>query len=302
MLVYFIHITQSIKLTVTTLLVIKSNIIIRCRLQLQCLINVSFPLKMTEMNADTRNIMIIGKLGAGKSHSGNGILGKKYFDSKQSFSLVTKECTCKSATRNDLHYRIVDTPGLNLSANMQKEINVKRDIRKCLMSTSPGFHAIVFVLSASERMTKEITRFIDDILGRHAYDHMIIIITKLKNDSDTLKKLMTEYPAVIELEKKCSNRLVIFGDDPENIPEECVKNFDDILSNLIKQNISLKKQFFSHGFNDRTRKILEENNKDKKNVEDNKASKIGHIKAAKEIRTISVADRPSFLTRLCNIL
>lgn len=204
-----------------------------------------------------RNIIIIGNLGAGKSHSGNGILGKHVFESKRCWSLVTKRSTYGSCERNGLNYHVFDTPGINPSPNMQKEYDVKTEIRRCLMCISPGFHAIVLVLSADERITKDVTELLDDILTDNAYEYMIIVISKLENDNDALEELMDEHHRLIELYKKCGRRLVIFGNDQETIPIQCVEKFDDILTELIKKNRDSRKEFYTDKYAGEARKILE---------------------------------------------
>ena len=61
---------------------------------------------------------------------------------------------CGSATRNELKYRVLDTPGIYcLNIDDQKNIDIFTEIKRCLFCTSPGFHALVVVLSADERMT-----------------------------------------------------------------------------------------------------------------------------------------------------
>lgn len=216
----------------------------------------------SEAPLSKRNIIIIGNIGAGKSHCGNGILGKREFESKRSWSLVTKKCTYRSCIRNGLEYQVFDTPGINLTPKTQKEYDVKTEIRRCLMCISPGFHAIVLVLSAEERIPKDITKLFDGILEDVAYEYMIIVVSKLEDDKVTLNELMDDHRNLIELNRKCDERLVIFGNNQETIPTESVEKFYDILTEMIKKNSDSKKEFYTDRNADDAMKILKKDRVD----------------------------------------
>ncbi|XP_056022651.1 GTPase IMAP family member 4-like [Ostrea edulis] len=216
-------------------------------------------------NVQERRIILIGKLGAGKSHSGNGILGTKQFVSKRSWSSITRRCEYGSAIRDGFRYRIYDTPGVNSPQEMQKKIDVETDIKRCLYCTSPGFHAIVLVLSASERIAKEdlqMLQNLDVLLEESAFEYMILVITKLENDENELNELLAEAPEVVKLNVKCGGRHVIFGDDKKEIPKECVQKFDNMLTKLIKENSKRGKEYYRHKFYDQATKILEKDKND----------------------------------------
>lgn len=231
-----------------------------------------------------RRIILIGNLGAGKSHCGNGILGEKRFESKHSLSLVTRQCKCDFVKKKDLKYHVFDTPGMNLTERMKKNFDVKTDIRRCLYGLYPGYHAIILVLSANEMITNEQFKLLGDLLEEKAYEYMIIIISKLENDKAKLDEITKDSQTFKKLESKCKKRVVIFGNNPECIPDECVKNFDNVLTNLIKKNIDADKEYYTHKNTTWVKNMLKKDEEDylrkHPHVEKNEASNIVRINAA----------------------
>lgn len=209
--------------------------------------------------------MLIGKLGAGKSQSGNGILGEKKFKSENSFITVTRNCQYGSATRNGLLYRVFDTPGINSPDDFHKKLHEEKDIARCLYCTSPGFHAIVLVISGTERISTEdlnMLENLDDFLGESAYKYMIIVISKVVNDESVLNKMLSESPAMANLNFKCKQRILSFGNQSDSIPVECLRKFDDILTELIKENARNGNEYYTHEFYEKATLILEDDRDD----------------------------------------
>lgn len=80
-----------------------------------------------------RRIIIIGKVGAGKSSLGNEILKKNAFESRHSFAPVTAEWKSDFSVRNGIKYFVVDTPGVNGIKDDSK--NAFKHIARCFLAT-----------------------------------------------------------------------------------------------------------------------------------------------------------------------
>nr|XP_034324407.1 GTPase IMAP family member 4-like isoform X1 [Crassostrea gigas] len=249
---------------------------------------------------DERRVILVGKLGAGKSHSGNGILGTKQFQSEQCWSSVTRRCDYGTAVRNGIRYRVFDTPGVNFPEDIRDGIDVETEIRRCLFCTSPGFHAIVLVLSATERITREdleMLKNLDTMLGESSFKYMILVITKLQNDESRLNEMIARAPEVAKLNVKCEARRVIFGKDENKIPPECLQKFDEVLTKLIKQNKRYGKEYYRHKYYDQATAILKLDKDDYKKkhpeISDSEAFEIVRNEAA-----IGLSPRDSELLKI----
>lgn len=107
-----------------------------------------------------------------------------------------------------------------------------------------GFYVIVLVLLVEERILKDIIKLFDGILEDVVYEYMIIVVFKLEDDKVVLNELMDDYCNLIELNRKCDERFVIFGNNQEIILIESVEKFYDIFIEMIKKNSDFKKEFY----------------------------------------------------------
>lgn len=149
-------------------------------------------------------LLLLGKRGAGKSATGNTILGKAAFLSKFSDQMVTKTCQRESVVTKERRVVVIDTPDLFSSMSCAEE--KPRNIEHCFELSAPRLHVLLLVIPISFYKVEDIetARGIQEVFGANAMRHIIVVFTRkddLENVSlqdciegqDSLKELVENY-------------------------------------------------------------------------------------------------------------
>ncbi|XP_048749483.2 GTPase IMAP family member 7-like [Ostrea edulis] len=185
-------------------------------------------------------MIVVGKMGVGKSAFCNILLGSARFRSQDSWSPVTTNVQAGCVDRGNRNIFVIDTPGFRdgEKTSDQEIVEMAGHICEHFLRISPGFHCIVLMLNADERFSREDKEIIDDVkkvFGNDVMDHMILVFTRCTSDDDLSKLTKTTDPDFKKLLEEVKGRVfAIFRDCADYEKQERVNSFCKMVDDLCK--------------------------------------------------------------------